>query len=192
MNLEIFDNVIDIDLQNDLESFMIGDSFPWFFSQAGFYNISTFVSEDTKDIIDKSKSIHEYFVLSHMTYDYERGITSTFNEPCEFILKSVVKTRYELLRIKCNLSPRVESFKTNEHNIPHTDFQIDNSKTMLYYANDSDGDTFFFDNGGNVIKTVSPKKGRAVIFDSNILHAGSHPAKSEKRITINYNFKICT
>jgi hypothetical protein len=182
------DNLSEIDT-TALENFMTGDSFPWFFSQAGFYNTSTFVSESTKHLVENNKSIKEYFVLSHVTYDYERGVVSTFNDPCVKILNSVVKDNYKLLRIKCNLSPRVESFRDTEYNIPHTDFKNLKSKTMLYYVNDSDGDTFFFNNKGNIIERVSPKKGRAVLFDSNQLHAGSHPAKSEKRICINFNFQ---
>ena len=47
------------------------------------------------------------------------------------------------------------------------------SKVILYYVNDSDGDTLFFDNKDklNIIKRVSPKKGRVVHFDNNKLHA---------------------
>jgi len=189
-DITVIDNLLDKQDQEHIEKFMTGDEFPWFFSQAGYYNTTTFVTEETKHLIENNPNIKEYFVLSHTTFD-ERGTVSSFNEPCVKILESVVKEKYNLLRIKCNLSTKIESFKSHEHNIPHTDFQIDNCKTMLYYVNDSDGDTFFYNNSGTVIKKVSPKKGRAIVFDSNILHAGSHPSKSEKRLTINYNFKIC-
>jgi hypothetical protein len=128
-------------------------------------------------------------VLSHTTFD-ERGVVSSFNNACVQILETIVKEKYNLLRIKCNLSTKIESFKSHEHNIPHTDFENSKAKTAIFYVNDSDGDTFFFDNEGLIIKQVSPKKNRFVLFDSNQLHAGSHPSKHDKRLTINYNFEL--
>ena len=57
----------------------------------------------------------------------------------------------------------------------------------LYYVNDSDGDTIFFDDFGKEIKRVSPKKGRIAFFDGSIEHSGSRPTKNH-RIVINFNF----
>ena len=57
-------------------------------------------------------------------------------------------------------------------------------KVFLFYINDSDGDTFFFNNK-EIFKRITPKKNRLVIFDGNIKHAGTHPIKSEKRIVLN-------
>lgn len=187
--IEVFDSVLQKDDCDHIEKFMTGDEFPWFFSQAGYYNTTTFVKEETKHLVENNPNIKEYFVLSHTTYD-ERGVVSSFNNACVQILESVIKEKYKLLRIKCNLSTKIESFKDYEHNIPHTDFENPKAKTAIFYVNDSDGDTFFFDKEGVVIKKVSPKKNRLVVFNSNQLHAGSHPAKSEKRICINFNFEL--
>lgn len=186
--IKVFDNVISKQDQENIEKFMTGDEFPWFFSQAGYYNTTTFVTEETKHLVENNPNIKEYFVLSHTTYD-ERGVVSSFNESCITILESIVKEKYKLLRIKCNLSTKIESFKSYEHNIPHTDFNNYNTKTAIFYVNDSDGDTFFFDNNGVVIKRITPKKNRLVLFDCTQLHAGSHPSKNDKRICINYNFQ---
>ena len=60
--------------------------------------------------------------------------------------------------------------------------------TFLYYVNDSDGDTIFFNKNKKEIKRVKPKKGTGVLFKSNTLHAGSNPINSDKRMVINYIF----
>ena len=48
--------------------------------------------------------------------------------------------------------------------------------------------TLLFDNSKNLIEKINPKKGRAVIFDSNSLHAASPPFNSKIRVVINCTF----
>lgn len=80
---------------------------------------------------------------------------------------------------------QVPTVKTTEYDSPHIDMDIRHT-VCLYYVNDSDGDTFFFKNK-EVIKRVTPRKGRCVFFDGSIFHASSKPTKGS-RIVINYNF----
>ena len=57
----------------------------------------------------------------------------------------------------------------------------------LYYVNDSEGDTIFFNNKNKEIKRVSPKKGRIAFFDGGILHCPT-PSNTQSRAVINMNF----
>lgn len=60
----------------------------------------------------------------------------------------------------------------------------------LYYVNDTDGDTIFFNQDKTtIIKKVAPKKGRVVIFDGSICHSSSTPTKNVRSV-INFNFSI--
>jgi hypothetical protein len=80
-----------------------------------------------------------------------------------------------------------------------------NHIVIIYYINDSDGDTILFTNKkGNsaesikdnfnsvntddfeLLKRVSPKKGRVLIFNGNLYHYGEYP-KEGNRFVINYN-----
>lgn len=77
-------------------------------------------------------------------------------------------------------------YETNiKHHAPHTDLTTPHT-SLIYYINDSDGDTVFFDNNNNVIESVTPKKGTAVLFDGLILHAAGIPTIGPRCI-VNYN-----
>jgi len=73
----------------------------------------------------------------------------------------------------------------NSYNNIHTDMEAEHI-VLLYYVNDSDGETFFFDADDNVTQVVSPKKNRAVIFNGNTRHASSRP-KFHPRCVVNFN-----
>jgi hypothetical protein len=102
-------------------------------------------------------------------------------------------------RIKFNFQGQQEVHrKKTFYNPPHIDpigkiKEGDHPIVAIYYAEDSDGDTFFFDTYGHdrkIIKRVSPKAGRVVIFDGDISHAGSPPQHSKSRIVANFNFYL--
>ena len=61
------------------------------------------------------------------------------------------------------------------HNI-HVDY-VTPHDVLLYYINDADGDTFFFDDQENVIHRETPQKGKMIIFDGSIPHASSSPSE---------------
>jgi hypothetical protein len=85
--------------------------------------------------------------------------------------------------------------------VPHIDVKEHLPyKTLLYYVDDSDGDSVFFKNtiSDNILldtnavidKKISPKKGRAIYFDGNIYHSGNCPVDYNKRTVINFDFKV--
>ena len=75
----------------------------------------------------------------------------------------------------------------DDHNRPHVDQDYPHT-VLLYYINDSDGDTYFFKKK-KIIDRVTPKQNRLVIFDGTTHHASSNPSKGH-RISLNLNYKI--
>ena len=102
----------------------------------------------------------------------------------------------KITRIKVNLLLRDKTFKTNNYNFPHSD-RGSGEKVFLYYLNDSDGDTFIFNeyddfntipNNFTIRERVTPVKGTGVFFDCLRYHASSNPIQSQHRYVINFNF----
>lgn len=72
------------------------------------------------------------------------------------------------------------------HHAPHVDLNIPHT-SLIYYVNDADGDTLFFDEDYKTqINSVTPKKGRAVLFNGLIPHAAGIPTAGPGCI-VNYN-----
>jgi hypothetical protein len=89
----------------------------------------------------------------------------------------------DILRARYFLQPPVGQIQTQN---PHIDVDIPHW-VFLYYVNDSEGDTVFYDKDFNETKRIAPKKGRVAFFDGNIYHSASKP-KSRPRAVININF----
>lgn len=82
------------------------------------------------------------------------------------------------------------------YNQPHVDAEVP-SWSIVYYLNDSDGDTVIFNEMYTdkttplkltVKERVSPKKNRAVLFEANRYHASSNPVVSQARFVLNWVF----
>ena len=117
------------------------------------------------------------------------------------------KTGVELAaveRMKANLLVQ-KHIEEGRYNAPHIDIAERGHKSLLYYVKDSDGDTFLFNEtqqdttraaqsarDGKALtirRRVSPRKGQAVLFNSNIWHASSHPRENATRVVLNFVFR---
>ncbi len=120
-------------------------------------------------------------------------------KPLVFTVQDIMGDSIKLesmFRCKVNIMWQKESFPENHWNVVHQDSD-DESVSILYYVNDSDGDTYLFDQfyekdvlpNLTVAKRVTPKRNRVVVFDGRRYHASSNPRNSRERIVINFVFK---
>lgn len=77
---------------------------------------------------------------------------------------------------------------------PHTDLKYEDGRNIphmvcLYYINDSDGPTYFYTPERMISHRIEPKKGTAIVFDGNVVHAGSNPVENPFRFAFNINFR---
>lgn len=185
--IEVYDNVVSVEDQNKIENIFTSTEFPWFFSNGTVEEKAA----GYKDTLDSDyPNIKEYVQFTHGFYRQEPFFVSPEYKEIKFLFDNFVKSTAtkvnDLLRIKANLQTQCNFSTSDFYNTPHRDQPMDHT-VVIYYVNDSDGDTLIFDDK-QIIKRISPKKGRFVMFNGKYFHAGRHPIISEKRIVLNYNF----
>ena len=188
--IKIIENFIPEQFQNEIENILCGNNFPW------YYNNETTNPSDYGAYIDLKTRDTPHFV--HGYYGNNNVVSDYFSlvKPLLYFMPNHGFTPIEIYRCKSNLT--LPSNKPlDSYVVPHVDILDTNYKTLLYYVNDSDGDTIFFKETPNefngtltINKSSSPKRGTAVIFDSNIIHSKRSPVKSNQRVIINFIVKI--
>ncbi len=192
MILEI-ENFIPVLYQDELDNAVHNHNFPWYFLEDVTYS-------------DKALSEEKNIGFYHLVFE-NREIKS--NNLCQFLLpiyyliqeKTPVNLE-ELYRLR--LGNIVRSASENYNN-PHIDTFTDHW-TALYYVNDSDGDSFIFnetnpefskeydeelkkEKSWTIKKRISPQKGKLVLFNGNRYHASSSPNVNSHRVVLTINFK---
>lgn len=168
--IKVFENAIPSPAQDELEQILLGWDFPWFHYANTNY-------ADAKTRFDDVPQFTHGFIRDDQK-------NSSFENIPRALLHQMNIPHDSIIRAKANLLCREPSQKTHpahtDDNAPHIAF--------IYYVNDSDGDTHFYEKG-KIIETVSPKKGSGVMFDGSLLHASSSPVDHRYRIVLNYNLK---
>jgi len=177
MEIKIIDNFISSVYENHLENLITDSILPLYYNKHTLENPPVHGKESPQ-------FTHRFFMDNKVSSSYMSHI-----EP--IILHLIAKTEILCLKnlVKCKLNFNYQdlSYAENEYYPVHTD-NTEKGITAIYYINDSDGDTLFFDKDYKIIKSVTPKKGRIVCFDNQILHAGQPPKQSPYRAVINFNW----
>jgi hypothetical protein len=178
--IKIFNNFLTSKKADIIERDLLGMDFYW------HYNDTTKDSDNTdfntKNTFDTGQFIHKLLT--------NNNIENTRSNIYEGFSKVFDNVNYNIAeRVKCNLNLNVTGYKKSSHQPIHQDQILIGYKSLIYYINDSDGDTIFFNKNLKEIKRVKPKKNTAVLFNSNILHCGCNPIKTQRRAVINFIFK---
>ena len=150
---------------------------PWFFFKDCAYG---------NEAAERGLPMNPYF--SHTFLDVNGKVSPTFhqmpwNEIGSFvgIANNIMKRAHVTLQY-----PRPEVYGT-----PHN-AHVDNDKPHLvglYYVNDSDGDTFFFNDAADeIVHRESAERGKIILFDGKWKHSSSSPSKNI-RMTLNINYE---
>ena len=192
-------NIIDNFLSNDLADFVCEQlsvkNFPWYFDE-GTLNKRIKQSYVDKGIRAKDDDrILDYCMFNHYFYDTSQtqekmSSFDTSNHMLDYMIKTYNLEDVILFKVKANLTTQMNNATKDNFAEPHIDIRDNEHIGLIYYVNDSDGDTFMFNNNLEIRKRITPKKNRAVVFKGNILHSAGHPLKTNRRLVINFDFKV--
>lgn len=179
-------------ISNHVEKVILSEGMKWTFRR---YTISP---ESTKQFNKKykiSKKIGNYKILEKCWFQkvilskdqFDKDLFREMKSLQDFIALKVIEKPVEVVRVYTNIF--LYSSK-NGISQPHVDIEDDNYISCVYYVNNSSGDTIIFDDQKNIVKSIPPKKGTGVLFDSNMLHSGSYPKdENEPRFVMNFLFR---
>lgn len=159
MSVQIINNALTASVADEIENFLTGNSFPWFYNKEG---------------VVYADSNGSYF--THIFY-FDHTINSEFF--------NVVKPFFELIkprslyRIKANLYP--QTTEIIEHGF-HTDYSWNDLHTAVYYVNSNDGYTAL--ESGGKIESI---KNRLAILGPLVSHSSSTSTQMA-RVTLNFNW----
>jgi len=176
--IRIFDNVLNNSESDKLLSLCVRDDFPWLLKK--------------ELILFPDYQQYEHFQLYHSLYDmnFDKKIRSIYYPTFVPIIQSFIslsKTTARLYRSKLNLLHN-HYLSEKGSNPVHVDLEIPHM-SMIYYINDSDGDTVFYENDKE-IQRVQPIKNRLVVFEGPLRHCSNHPKNHEHRFVLNAVFTI--
>jgi hypothetical protein len=201
MTIQVIENLIPLSWQIDI--FESVKECPWIYQKNTAYKdgggfiqgMDIFIDDNTVDSIQFVHYVNWNNAEQNFMYPYLKPLIHMLGDRLN---KRINKVH----RIKINHQSPQPNCTENNYNIPHTDDPNPKNFTAVYYVNDSDGDTFIFNELYNpnwtttptekltLAKRVTPKAGTAVVFPSAQLHAGSNPIQTPSRWVINIMFEV--
>lgn len=186
----ILDNALPENIFKKVEDLIL-NQIEWFYMEGTAYAVK---SEDTS-ILDYS--------FYHLVWDEFKPKSEAAN-----LLMPVIGKLFEavnqkvksIIRVRIGLIPNVG--KSFIHG-GHVDYKTQH-ETALFYVNDSDGDTLFYNQkyksgdgepltafkNNEIIKRISPKANRFVCFDGFQFHSSSSPVNNSRRVVFNINYHL--
>ena len=198
--MQVFDDIVTESQANEIEKLIIHGDWPWYIGGDDKYGWEggTVAPEETEKYMAIDKNVKEHIQMVHtlIYYDDVKELSTINSSEAERIvellnplIKRIGAQDGTIFRLKANLTTQYKESLPGTYSTPHNDISKKHM-VVIYYVNDSDGDTFVFDDDGKIIKRVSPKKGRFFMFDGRLKHAGSHPYDNTMRVVINFNVEF--
>jgi hypothetical protein len=190
----VCDDLLPAAVADAIEQSFVSPRFPWFFYSN--VNHGAKPPADLPGVFQRDSRFEDSFGFSSLLFPGNEPTSPWLQHP-----KTVFEafaTRHtlvpkQMLRIKANLLVRSDAPGRPRPFTPHVDIPTPHW-VLIYYVNDSDGDTVILDKtfpdwqNAAVLHSVSPKKGRAILFDGRHYHCGTCPSAHDARIVLNYDF----
>lgn len=176
--------------QNLLENYVRHPNFKWSYYEGTILKTDLLYTNDC--IIQQGINPPQF---SHLV-NIRHNSNVIFIKPIFDAIANHFNLNLQILKCKYNLlTKRNCSF----HHYPHSDLDDYENDifTGIYYVNNSDGDTYLFnefapkkDDTATIMQKIKPEKGKLILFDSRRFHASSSPLENEIRLVLNIVFKV--
>jgi hypothetical protein len=189
---KIIDDVISKDYQDYLERLLLdSNDLPWFLIRNLNETKSNQTNTHTSGLSIQSISDGKDHGMLALVF---RSLAYNLAEKLDISIHEIINARTFLQLPGGNLSETT----AREY---HVDY-AKSHKVLLYYVNDSDGDTILLKQKypfshnkisgltqGEILQTISPKKGRVVLFDGAHFHSSTIPSM-QLRCVINIDISL--
>ena len=163
--MKIEDNFLEQNIFDELQSFIMGDNFDWYYNNA----------IDYEDDVDKFQFIHWFYKNHCPTQSYQQL------QPILGILDVTA-----IFRIKANLLTKTPKIIENLFHVDMIEVSEEKLKhwtTSIFYMNSNNGYTEFEE--GTKVESVA---NRMVTFPANLKHYGTSCTDEKTRVVINFNY----
>ena len=185
----VIDDAINISYQNELEDTLLAEM-----------NLAWYLLDDVA--YPGAAVIHRQPGIVHPLFETHKGIMSPiYNLALPMVLQATTAINFNYQSIIRGRSFIQFPTHTKHANHAHVDTN-EPHLVCLYYVNDTDGDTIIYNETVDDIinlpglsndmltikQTITPKKGRVVLFNGNRYHSSSTPT-TNARCVINFDVK---
>ena len=184
----VIDDFISLEYQEKIKQELIGlgNNFPWHY-------IEDVTGAGDFDSQHRAGFGHQYVELddddvSEVKSLYHHLFTPMLSKACQYLKIPEL----EIIQGRSFLQLPLRNIDTSIVDSPHIDLDPgDEHIVVLYYVNDSDGDTIIYNEREESStytekQRVTPKQGRVVIFDGRQYHTAQQPSNGTRCI-VNYN-----
>lgn len=201
----VIENIVPKSFQDAIVDRVQGvNHFPWFLlhriGHPDHYGMGTTPNYVDPNITDDVGFFHMAFDGNATSpyFDFFRPVLDFFTEKTNIEVRTI-------LRIRLRYTHKGKDHNSSKYAAPHVDFNTGQPyNTLVYYVDDSDGDTIIFDKIFNPqeevynpvfadplpeLVRVTPKKGTGLFFNGHRYHAGNFPITQSSRIVINFDFE---
>lgn len=194
--MKIFDNFLPDHEFRVLQTEIMHHQFPW------FYIDHVSIPDEEGKLIEDPLAI-ETDGMFHVLYDREFNTESFANKILQTLYQQITTklgfTEDQLIRSRLSMKFPKLGFAEKNYNLPHVDYYYPHA-TIIYYINDSDGDTRIFneefksDQSHPTTKfttkqRITPKANRLIWFNGFQYHTASNPLTTTRRVILNINLK---
>jgi hypothetical protein len=184
----VIDDFVSLEYQEKIKQELMGvnNDFPWFY-------IEDVTAAGDFDSQHRAGFGHQYVELddddvSEVKSLYHHLFTPMLSKACQYLKIPEA----EIIQGRSFLQLPLKNIDTSIVDSPHIDLDPGDEHTVvLYYVNDSDGDTIIYNEREESStytekQRVTPKQGRVVIFDGRQYHTAQQPSNGTRCI-VNYN-----